>query len=701
MRSRLRTAFAPAVRDALAAGRPVVALESSIISQGMPYPQNLEVARQVEDVVRAHGATPATIAIIRGVPTFGVEGDDLVLLGQSPDVTKASRRDVAYVVASGATAATTVASTMLLCHHAGIKVFATGGIGGVHRGAAETFDISADLVELGRTPVTVVCSGVKSILDIAKTLEVLETEGVAVVGWGCEGGAFPSFFTNSSGGLRAPLNVDGSEEGDGARTVAAMMRTSAALGMEGGIVVAAPNPQPADAATLAGAIDAAVAEAAAAGVGGAKVTPFVLGAVAKATGGSSLEANIALVMNNAAVASRIAVEHARAERDAARSGAKRAVVIGGAALDTHLSPRDGIVLERATSNPGAMTQSPGGVGLNIACGLARLVAAEGGKAPAMVTTVGDDAAGAALRAHLARVGVDDAHVAASPSGLPTASYTAIVDERGELDIAIAAMDVLGEISAHDALSAYASPATGFAVVDGNVAPGVLTALAKARAASSAPLWFEPTSVSKSTLPIESAALGAIDVVSPNLLELVAMVAALPAAQGSGAGAAALREALDALDAVGRAGVAADSAVRVGELERHVVTLGAALWEAMSAGAETHPASPLLHGKHIVCTLGAEGVLWMTEEEALATLSPSSQLRRVAPSSASGGVAGVWLPSEAVDRSVLRDSTGCGDAFVAGSVHGLVGGAGAGAAHELAAFLRGIECARGALLRSGA
>ena len=375
----------------------------------------------------------------------------------------------------------------------------------------------------------------------------------------------------------------------------------------------------------------------------------------------------------------------------------RAVVIGGAALDTQLYPRLGVVLERATSNPGAMTQSPGGVGLNIACGLARLAAAEGGEAPAMVTTVGDDAAGATLRAHLARVGVDDAHVVASPSGLPTASYTAIVDERGELDVAIAAMDVLGEISVHDALSAYASPATGFAVVDGNVAPGVLAALAGARAASSAPLWFEQTSVSKSTLFVESAALSAIDVVSPNLLELVAMVAALPAQPE---GAAALREALDAAGSAGAA--VGDSPARVGELEDHIVTLGAALWEAMSAGAEAHPASALLRGKHIVCTLGAAGVLWMTEEATLTTLSPSLQLRRVAASGASR-VGGVWIPSEAVDPADIRDSTGCGDAFVAGSVHGLVGGAGAGAgaAHELGAFLRGIDCARNALLRSGA
>jgi pseudouridine-5'-phosphate glycosidase len=246
-------------------GRPVVALESTIISHGMPYPRNVEVARAVEAEVRRGGAVPATCAVIHGVPTVGLSDDALELLARGGHaVAKASRRDLGAVMAGGGHGATTVAATMILAHRAGIATFATGGIGGVHRGAETSMDISADLLELARTPVTVVCAGVKSILDIEKTLEVLETQGVPVLGYQCT--QFPAFFTNDSGVL-SPAVVAGAME------VAQIMAAQEALGLGNGMVVGVPNPTPADAAAVAAAIDAALASAASEGIKGARTTP--------------------------------------------------------------------------------------------------------------------------------------------------------------------------------------------------------------------------------------------------------------------------------------------------------------------------------------------------------------------------------------------------------------------------------------------
>ena len=288
------------VRAALAAGRPVVALESTIITHGMPYPQNLEMARGVESVVRGSGAVPATIALLDGRPVVGAAGTALQRLAEAGTcAAKASARDLAALMVEGATAGTTVAATMRLAALAGIAVFATGGIGGVHRGAAATFDISADLLELARTPVAVVCAGAKSILDIGKTLEVLETHGVPVLGWQTDD--FPAFFARTSG-----YPVD--HRCDDATAAARVIARHRAFG-GGGVLIA--NPIPAehalDATAIAARIDAAVAEAAAAGIGGKALTPFLLGRIVELTEGRSLAANIALVRHNAAVAASIAV----------------------------------------------------------------------------------------------------------------------------------------------------------------------------------------------------------------------------------------------------------------------------------------------------------------------------------------------------------------------------------------------------------
>jgi pseudouridine-5'-phosphate glycosidase len=291
---------APEVSAALAEGRPIVALESTIITHGMPYPANVETARAVEGVVRSNGAVPATTALIGGRLRAGLSGDELDRLGQATDVVKASGRDLAAVMVRGGSAGTTVSATMRIAALAGIRVFATGGVGGVHRGAEETFDVSADLTELGRTEVAVVCAGVKSILDIAKTLEYLETQRVPVIAYGSDD--FPAFYTRSSG-LPADHRLDSPEE------IAEAIRLHAAIGSGTGMLIA--NPIPAadalDPAFIDGAIADAVAEAARRGISRKELTPFLLARINELSGGKSLTANIALVKNNAALAARIAV----------------------------------------------------------------------------------------------------------------------------------------------------------------------------------------------------------------------------------------------------------------------------------------------------------------------------------------------------------------------------------------------------------
>ena len=292
--------FSPEVASARAAGKPIVALESTIISHGMPYPQNVHTAREVEQVIRDAGAVPATIAIIGGKICIGLSDDQLELLGSSPDAIKVSRRDLAYVLAQGKLGATTVAATMICAALAGIEVFVTGGIGGVHRGAETSFDISADLQELAHTSVAVVCAGVKSILDIGLTLEYLETHGVPVLSVGQPG--FPAFFTRESG-FKADFQLDTPEE------QASFIRTKWQLGLAGGVVVS--NPVPAESAMPTAEIDAiigqALGEAESQGVKGKAVTPFLLARIKELTGGRSLATNIALVKHNALVGARLAV----------------------------------------------------------------------------------------------------------------------------------------------------------------------------------------------------------------------------------------------------------------------------------------------------------------------------------------------------------------------------------------------------------
>lgn len=292
--------YSPEVAAARAAGRPIVALESTIISHGMPYPQNVQTAREVEDIIRAGGAVPATIALLDGKIRVGLTPEELELLGRSPEALKISRRDLPYALAARKIGATTVAATMICAELAGIRVFVTGGIGGVHRGAETSFDISADLQELARSSVAVVCAGAKSILDIGLTLEYLETHGVPVLAIGQDN--FAAFYTPDSG-FKADFRID--EPAEQAR----FLQTKWALGLAGGVVIS--NPVPAEAAMPRAEIDAiteqALGEAAAQGITGKAVTPYLLARIKALTEGRSLATNIALVKHNARAGTRLAL----------------------------------------------------------------------------------------------------------------------------------------------------------------------------------------------------------------------------------------------------------------------------------------------------------------------------------------------------------------------------------------------------------
>ncbi len=292
----------PEVKEAIESGKPVVALESTIISHGMPYPQNVETALKVEQIIRENGAVPATIAIIGGRLKAGLTPEEIEYFGKKgSEITKASRRDLAMLCAKGEDGACTVTTTMMIAHMAGIRVFATGGIGGVHRGAETTMDISADLEELAQTPVMVICAGCKSILDIGLTLEYLETHGVPVIGFGTED--MPAFYTRKSG-FKVDYKVDDPQ------MLAKFFNTHLELGLKGGILVGNPIPEEysMDPDVINPAIDAAIEECNKLGIKGKETTPFLLAKVKEITGGDSLESNIRLVFNNAKVAALTAAE---------------------------------------------------------------------------------------------------------------------------------------------------------------------------------------------------------------------------------------------------------------------------------------------------------------------------------------------------------------------------------------------------------
>lgn len=291
----------PEIKQALTHGKPVVALESTIISHGMPYPENIKTAKELDGIVRENGAIPATIAILNGKMKVGLSDSDLEFLATSKDIKKASRRDIPYLISQKIHGATTVAATMIIAEMAGIKVFVTGGVGGVHRGASETFDISADLQELTKTNVAVICAGAKAILDIGLTLEYLETQGVPVIGFRTSD--MPAFYTRTSG---FPVDI----RLDSAKDVAELIQTKWELGLQGGVVVANPIPPKfeMDKELIDHAIEEALIKAQNLNITGKKITPFLLNAIKDITKGKSLDSNIELVKNNAKIGSKIACE---------------------------------------------------------------------------------------------------------------------------------------------------------------------------------------------------------------------------------------------------------------------------------------------------------------------------------------------------------------------------------------------------------
>ncbi|KAF9173106.1 hypothetical protein BGX20_004092 [Mortierella sp. AD010] len=458
--------FSEEVRLAIDAKKPLVALESTIISHGMPYPQNFETAIQVEKVVRDNGAVPATIAIIDGQIQIGLSQDqirDLAKLGRK--AVKASRRDLAVVMAKKQTGATTVSATMILAHRAGIPVFATGGIGGVHRGYETSMDASADLTELGRTPVAVVCAGVKSILDIGRTLEFLETQGVTVATYG-QTLDFPAFFTRTSG-FKSMLKIETPKE------AAELIAANHAVDLQSGIVIAVPIPE-ADAMndTLVGeAIDLAIKESNEQGIFGKESTPFLLKRVNELTGGNSLKSNIALVKQNASVAAKIAKDlstlnsHSHSQARHYSSSARRMMhsqagqgpimVIGGTVVDITATAHKASSDEMLNSSfPGTARVSLGGVGRNVAEGVSKLnpdgcvfVSAVGGGKQTSSTanekkaSDAGDLFGPWLIEEVERRGLHNLEIHMVP-GARTATYTALHDVTGNLLSAIADMDVL-------------------------------------------------------------------------------------------------------------------------------------------------------------------------------------------------------------------------------------------------------------------
>ncbi|XP_019370953.1 PREDICTED: uncharacterized protein LOC109296156 isoform X2 [Gavialis gangeticus] len=430
------------VQEALASGRPIVALESAIITHGIPYPQNLSMARNVEEIVRTHGSVPATVGILNGKIHIGLNDEELHFLAKSENLVKVSRRDLPYVLSQGSSGGTTVSGTMIAAHKAGIHVFVTGGIGGVHRGGEKTMDVSTDLTELGRTPVAVVSAGVKSILDIGRTLEFLETQGVCVAAFG-ESREFPAFFCRQSG-LQAPYQVQNEEE------AAKLIASTLALGLSSGVLIAVPCPkeQAASGQIIEHAIQQALKEARSKGIIGKELTPFVLQRVHELTSGKSLDSNIALVQNNARVGSRIAVALGKLKKaqgkgnlpQSGRATAPRPVVIGGTNVDFIAKARNATMLVGGQTNTGKVSRTFGGVGRNLADCLSRL-----GRTPFFISAMGKDEHSESILRYSSHM---DMGGVLQLEGHNTATYCAVMTGSGELSLGLGDMDIHQQITEH-------------------------------------------------------------------------------------------------------------------------------------------------------------------------------------------------------------------------------------------------------------
>ncbi|XP_054886583.1 uncharacterized protein zgc:136858 isoform X2 [Poeciliopsis prolifica] len=508
----------PSVSQAVAQNKPVVALESTIITHGMPYPHNLSTAKEVEAIVRAEGATPATIGVVDGEIWVGLSSNELDRLARSKSPLKVSRRDLPYAVSKGLSGGTTVSATIIAAHRAGIPVFVTGGIGGVHRDGQNSLDISADLTELGRTPVAVVSAGVKSILDIGRTLEFLETQGVCVATYG-ESKDFPAFFTPNSG-FTSVCNVRNPSE------AAELIAGTLSLGLQSGLLIAVPIPEEHAAAghQIQEAIQTAVTAVSSEGITGRDVTPFILQKVNELTQGKSLQANIALIHNNAKVGSQIAcalskqMGEQRSKSQAQHPGKppndSEVVVIGGINVD-FIAKGKTKTLQFGQTNPGSVCQSFGGVGRNIADSLSRLE-----KTPLLISATGADANSDAVFNHCKHMNTSGV---ARLGKQNTATYCAVITDNGELSLGLGDMDIHQQITEHyvSQFEKQISSAT-LVCLDGNIPVSTINYVCSLAGKHNFNIWYEPTDAEKACKPFLSDAWKSLSYSSPNLAELSTM-----------------------------------------------------------------------------------------------------------------------------------------------------------------------------------
>ncbi|XP_026991445.2 pseudouridine-metabolizing bifunctional protein C1861.05 isoform X1 [Tachysurus fulvidraco] len=614
----------PTVFEALSDHRPVVALESTIITHGMPYPQNLSTAKEVEDIVRAEGVTPATVAILDGKVHVGLSSDELDSLARSKTTLKVSRRDLPYVISKGLSGGTTVSGTMIAAQKAGIAVFVTGGIGGVHRDGENTLDISADLTELGRTPIAVVSAGVKSILDIGKTLEFLETQGVCVATYG-ESKSFPAFFSHKSG-YTSPYNVHNAEE------AAELIASTLFLGLQSGLLIAVPLPDEHAAAgqQIEDAIQAAVTEARLKGIRGRDVTPFILHRVSELTEGQSLRANIALIHNNARVGSQIARALAerthrsrggcRRHKDENQASKPKTIVVGGVNVDFIAKGASKSLLFGQT-NPGSVCQSFGGVGRNIADCLSRL-----GQKVLFISAVGADSHSDAVLNYCKHM---DTRAVARLQGQRTATYCAVITESGELSLGLGDMDIHQEIK-EQYVSQYEDQlsSASLVVLDGNIPVSTIDYVCRLAKKHSVPVWYEPTDADKACKPFVSESWKALSYTSPNLAELCTMnrTLLLPTPQ----------------------------------------VLPSSLEDVLGCAAAL--SRPLLeHLQCVVVTLGALGVLVCGENEA-GTVSLRPRKHKL-----KGRLCAVYYPALSVHSDETFNVSGAGDSLAGAIMAGILQG----------------------------
>ncbi|XP_012697910.2 pseudouridine-metabolizing bifunctional protein C1861.05 [Clupea harengus] len=614
----------PHVSQAVAEGRPVVALESTIITHGMPYPHNLRTAQEVEAIVRFQGAIPATVGVLEGKVHVGLSGEELDFLARSKTSLKVSRRDLPYVISKGLSGGTTVSGTMIAAHNAGIPVFVTGGIGGVHRDGENTLDISADLTELGRTPIAVVSAGVKSILDIGRTLEFLETQGVCVATYG-DSNNFPAFFSPQSG-YTSPYHVSNPEE------AAELIASALALGLQSGVLLAVPIPEGHAAAgkEIEDAIQTALAEASSRGITGRDVTPFILQTVNELTKGKSLQANIALIHNNAKVGSQIAcalsecmqrksgLQIGKGKKE--KSHGKNAIVVGGVNVDFIAKGKTKKLLFGQT-NPGSVCQSFGGVGRNIADCLSRL-----GQESLFISAIGADFHGNAVLNYCKHMNTSGV---AQMKEQRTATYCAVITESGDLSLGLGDMDIHQQIK-EQYVSQYEEQlsAASLVCVDGNIPVSTINYICSIGKKHSVPVWYESTDADKACKPFLSESWKALTYTSPNLAELCTMNRTL--------GLPTPPELPDSLE------------------------------EVLSCAASL--SRPLLeHLQCVVVTLGPMGVLLCGEHEAgSVNLQPRKHRRK-------GRLCAFHYPALTISSEETVNVSGAGDSLAGGIMVGILRG----------------------------